>query len=35
MADERFDPLYSRLREVILSAVDEHLEVTRDDRQVS
>ena len=31
MADERFDPIYSRLREIMLSAVDEHLDVTRDE----
>ena len=31
MADERFDPIYSHLREVMLSAVDEHLDVTRDE----
>lgn len=30
MADERFGPVYSRLREIMLSVVDEHLDVTRD-----
>ena len=31
MAEKRFDPVYSRLREIMLSVVDEHLDVTHDD----
>lgn len=31
MAEKRFDPVYSRLCEIMLSVVDEHLDVTHDD----
>ena len=31
MADERFGPVYSRLREILLSVVDKDLDVTRDE----